>query len=308
METASLRTGDRAEPKRSDNLIFDFGINSCEDTDFYLKKGFRVVGIEANPAACRDAERRYAKEIATGQLTVLNRAISQSSAPLTFYLCTTQPAHSTASSNLRGFWSARGENFEEIEVTGVTASELIACYGVPYYAKIDIEGFDLLCVQAFGGYAEKPRYLSAEIDFYRSDELINRLEDMGYRRFALVGQCTVPKQTPPLNVREGRYVNYEFTVGCSGLFGKELPVEWADRRGTEQRIRRVIWQYRWLGMLARFAKIGAPRAIVDAAGRQLPLALDWYDLHAELTADGPSDRGSRRARSSAADHFSNGTT
>lgn len=288
MKTAALHAGNRTKPKRSDDLIFDFGINACEDTDFYLKKGFRVVGIEANPVACRNAERRYAKEIATGQLTILNRAISQSSAPMVFYLCTTDPARSTASDRLREFWTARGENFNEIEVTGMIPGDLITEYGVPYYAKIDIEGSDLLCVQAFGGYAEKPRYLSAEVDFYRSDELISRLEAMGYGRFALVGQRTVPNQTPPPHAREGQYVSHEFTEGCSGLFGRELPVEWADRHGIEGRIRRVIWQYRWSGMLERFAKFGAPRPIVAAARRQLPLAWDWYDLHAKLEAE-PSD-------------------
>jgi hypothetical protein len=42
-----------------DNLIFDIGMNVCEDTDFYLEKGFRVVAVEANPAACRNAAEKY---------------------------------------------------------------------------------------------------------------------------------------------------------------------------------------------------------------------------------------------------------
>jgi len=31
------------------NLIFDVGMHKGEDTDFYIKKGFDVIGFEANP-------------------------------------------------------------------------------------------------------------------------------------------------------------------------------------------------------------------------------------------------------------------
>ena len=33
----------------SNNLIFDVGLHTGQDTAFYLKKGFRVIAIEANP-------------------------------------------------------------------------------------------------------------------------------------------------------------------------------------------------------------------------------------------------------------------
>ncbi|HLI20041.1 MAG TPA: hypothetical protein VKV32_02915 [Stellaceae bacterium] len=96
-----------AGPRRSDDLIFDFGMHFCEDTEFYLKKGFRVVAVEANPAACRDAERRNAQAIASGQLTVVNRAISRSNEPLRFYVNTAEPARSTASEHLCKFCRSR---------------------------------------------------------------------------------------------------------------------------------------------------------------------------------------------------------
>ena len=31
------------------DLIFDVGCNNGDDTDFYLRKGFRVVAIDADP-------------------------------------------------------------------------------------------------------------------------------------------------------------------------------------------------------------------------------------------------------------------
>lgn len=32
--------------KHQDDLIFDIGMNNGDDTDFYLKKGFRVISIK----------------------------------------------------------------------------------------------------------------------------------------------------------------------------------------------------------------------------------------------------------------------
>lgn len=269
--------------QRSDDLIFDVGMNVCEDTDYYLKKGFRVVAIDANPAVCRDAERRYAGAIAAGQLTIVNRAITRSKASQPFFVCTNNSAWSTTLSRLRNFWAARGAQFEEIDVPALTPSELVAQYGVPYYAKIDIEGCDLLCLDAFEASATKPRYLSIEVDFYAADELLDRLGVMGYSRFALLGQMTVPAQRPPRPAREGCYVDYTFEIGSSGLFGRELGADWLNLPAMRRALRRVIRQYRLSGAVHKCANLGLPHPLLDRARRKyLPLAEDWYDLHAAL--------------------------
>ncbi len=31
------------------DLVFDIGVNNGEDTAYYLRRGFRVVGVDANP-------------------------------------------------------------------------------------------------------------------------------------------------------------------------------------------------------------------------------------------------------------------
>ena len=33
----------------NNNLIFDFGFHNGDDSDFYLRKGYNIVAIEANP-------------------------------------------------------------------------------------------------------------------------------------------------------------------------------------------------------------------------------------------------------------------
>jgi 16S rRNA A1518/A1519 N6-dimethyltransferase RsmA/KsgA/DIM1 with predicted DNA glycosylase/AP lyase activity len=59
------------------DLIFDVGMHLGEDTEFYLKKGFRVVAIEADPLHCSRVAERFAREVAKRQLVILNVAITK---------------------------------------------------------------------------------------------------------------------------------------------------------------------------------------------------------------------------------------
>jgi FkbM family methyltransferase len=263
------------------DLIFDIGMNVGEDTDFYLKKGFRVVAVEANPAVCRDAAEKYRDAVATKQLTIVNRAISSSRDPVMLYVCGSNSAWSTASPRLRDIWGASGAHFQRVEVPGILARDLIAAYGVPYYMKIDIEGSDMLCLDALTDGGPLPPYLSLEVDFYRRHELLQRLAATGYRRFALIGQTRVVEQQPPWPAREGRYVDYHFRIGSTGLFGDEMPEMWRGDAAIRRRCEQIVRQYRAAGALRKLGAIGLTSAKIErATNRYLPLATDWYDLHA----------------------------
>ena len=62
------------------NLVYDVGLHKGEDTEFYLRKGFRVVGIEANPTLVVAAKIRFQDEIAKGQLKLIDGAVGPASA------------------------------------------------------------------------------------------------------------------------------------------------------------------------------------------------------------------------------------
>lgn len=274
---------DATPPPVAHDLIFDIGMNVCEDTDFYIRKGFRVVAVEANPTTCGEAAEKYREAIEAGRLTILNRAISSTRDPVTLYLCRTNSAWSTTTLRLRDFWRGCGAEFEEIEVPGMLPRDLIADHGTPYYAKIDIEGSDILCLDAFADGARKPRYLSIEVDFYRYRELLARIRELGYRRYALIGQSGVVDQRPPYPAREGRYVNYCFDIGSSGLFGRELPGIWCDNAMIMRSCRHVIRHHQLAGVLNRIGKLGLmPHKMRRTREKFLPLAGDWYDIHAAL--------------------------
>lgn len=55
-------------------------------------------------------------------------------------------------------------------------------YGIPYYAKVDIEGSDRLCLEALLGFADRPRYVSVESDkvsLRALEEEFDLLEQLG---------------------------------------------------------------------------------------------------------------------------------
>ena len=41
------------------DLIYDVGMHHGQDTDYYLKRGYRVIGFEANPDNAAVCRRRY---------------------------------------------------------------------------------------------------------------------------------------------------------------------------------------------------------------------------------------------------------
>ena len=77
-----MESGERA------GIVYDVGLHDGQDTDFYLKKGFKVVAIDANPAVVGAAEKRFGRAVASGRLTLLNLGITQEdrAEPLEFYV------------------------------------------------------------------------------------------------------------------------------------------------------------------------------------------------------------------------------
>ena len=61
-------------PKHND-LIYDVGMHKGEDTEFYLRKGFRVIAFEANPELVDLCRVRLKRFIEQGQLKIVEGAI-----------------------------------------------------------------------------------------------------------------------------------------------------------------------------------------------------------------------------------------
>src|SRR6266571_4096666 len=60
----------------SPKLIYDVGMHCGEDTEYYLSRGCRVVGIEANPELVNQLREKFSAEISRGQLQIIAKAIA----------------------------------------------------------------------------------------------------------------------------------------------------------------------------------------------------------------------------------------
>lgn len=267
------------------DLIFDIGMHTGEDTAFYLKKGFRVVAVEANEALVRRAMERFADEIDAGRLVIHAAAIGETRGTTSFYVNdqkddwgTTCPAFVTRN-------EALGTTHEKLEVPCITFQDVIARHGMPYYAKIDIEGADLLCLRALLDFDERPRFVSIETSLNDFDAVFGELAHLwvlGYRHFKVVNQAlnhTLRCPHPPV---EGLYVDQRFDGYMSGPFGEEAPGAWRDIAHTLERYREIVSDQRSFGAGGRYDR--SPWREIDRwvrrfLHREPP---GWYDVHARL--------------------------
>lgn len=265
------------ENARKERLIYDFGMNVAEDTEYYLKRGFHVIAVEANPAMCAIARERFNAQIKDGSLVIVNKAIGRERGKFNFHVCETRSGLSTASDELRDYWTAQGAIFRTIEVDFIDAGELLLEHGQPYYVKIDIEGHDQICIDQIHDAAVVPTWISLELDLKRARYSLATLKKMGYDRFTLVDQSKVPEHRIASTSTEGHYVDYRFRRGQTGKFGSDLDQPWLNLDQMSARLRTMRWQGRAAkitGMLGRFVPI------VPDAKKMFPSTQTWYDLHA----------------------------
>jgi FkbM family methyltransferase len=266
-----------------ENLVYDAGANCGQDTDFYLKKGFRVVAVEANASLCEKLKSRFSPYLADGTLTIVAAAIAERSGTVTFYESTTKDEWSSTDPEVVQQKERYGAAFRRTEVPALRFEEILSRNGIPHYLKIDIEGSEMLCLDALRNFSLKPSFVSVESggDWDWLHKQFDALQAAGYDRFKIVDQNTVPRQKPPRPAREGQDVDYRFPLGCSGLFGNELPGKWLTRDKALQSCGRIVAQVSQAERLSRFTG----RELWLRAARKIPIVRDyflstWYDIHA----------------------------
>ena len=212
-----------------EKIIYDIGMHAGRDTEFYLKKGFKVVAIEANPALVEKATIKFKDDISTGRLIIIDKAIAPAGVDtIEFY---TNDKHDDWGTIIPDWNRGQDAGFKSITVQTVPLQTIIQTHGVPYYMKIDIEGADMLCLQALKQMNVVPEYLSIELltpNNYKNKnvdclEILFYLYAMGYRKFKVSDQTALGSIKLPNPAREGNYADFNFSGGfVSGPFGKEL--------------------------------------------------------------------------------------
>jgi FkbM family methyltransferase len=235
-------------------LIMDIGMNDGLDSAFYLRKGFRVVAVEASPLLVEKVRGELAEFIASGQLTIEPVGLGVQEGEFTFYL----NRDNDQWSSFDPVWGTRnGTRYEEMPVTCIRPQALFQKYGIPYYLKIDIEGSDIAVVRALHDFSDRPRFISIEENqtYYFAE-----LWAVGCRGFKLINQRDWASFSCPNPPREGRFVDTSFKGNSSGPFGEETPGEWMSFDA-------VLEKY--------FAEIRSP-------SRGYLAGHDWFDIHGRV--------------------------
>lgn len=229
-------------------LIYDIGANNGDDTDFYLRKGFRVVAIEPNPKHVAFMQRRFVKEIASGDAVIIGKAALDRQGVMSLYV----HDHDDWSTLTKNDRFTEG-NHAVVSVDVVPLADLLRQYGNPYYVKIDIEGPEKEVVESMLGGGFRPRFVSVEIN-PQTPQILARLQGAGYTAFKVIDQALKCRVSQPVLPSEGRFAETTFTGLMSGPFGEEAYGEWVSADLAMAYTREIL------------------------SGR----LRSWYDLHAKL--------------------------
>jgi FkbM family methyltransferase len=258
--------------KAMSKLVFDVGFNIGQDTAFYLSQGHRVIAVEADPTLAEAGRARFAAEVASGQLEIVNVGIAAREGVADFWICEGKPEFN---SFIREIAARDGYRHHKITIPTVPFSAILRRFGTPHFLKVDIEGHDFLCLEALDA-EHMPAYLSVEsecpVDGRASGvedgmRMLRKLRDLGYARFKLIDQADFVSLSrppsvnwmlqrfsedyllkPPLRSVRGTYrlsqrlmskprlerkFRREFPLGCSGAWGEDTPGRWLDASEAE---------------------------------------------------------------------------
>jgi FkbM family methyltransferase len=219
----------------NDKLIFDIGFHRGEDAALYLREGYTVVAVEANPLLVDKGKKSFHAAIKRHQLTLLNIGIGTTSGKQEFWINDDKSEWSSFDKS-RG---CRNNSACHSAIVPTTRLEsLFDEFGIPYYLKIDIEGNDVFCLRDIRCDA-KPRYVSCEachIDW------LEILAEKGYSSFKIINQLDgfepliIEREKSAARVLRNRarwkLLEYlpgqEFPCGSSGPFGKWTKGQWMN--------------------------------------------------------------------------------
>jgi FkbM family methyltransferase len=276
------------------DLIFDIGCNNGDDTDFYLRKGFRVLALDADRKMCDQVSKRFERELSTGQLSVIHGLItSEQSEFAPFYLCNELPDRSTADCYFARTNMAAGFPTTEIRVPVVRMTDVFREYGIPYYVKIDIEGMDIVPLEAISSLtSEKPKYVSVEVahhDLLVAIKQLSTLLQCGYSNFLFFNQVLRRHVRAPTFPKEGRYAQFYPEQMTTGLFGRELSGKWLDKYSATARLSEICRLNALFRDDPRYCKEGDlffrtwRNRIHSRIRRHLMNdPIGWFDMHATM--------------------------
>lgn len=277
-------------------VIYDVGMHKGEDTDYYLKKGFKVIAFEANPDLVKSCQEKFANQISLGDLIIIEGAIIDSdldtdveNPKIKFYRNKNLSVWGTVDSNWAKRNEKRGTVNEIVEVQKINFKKCLQEYGIPYYLKIDIEGMDVVCLKSLLSFEKKPSYISIEsekISFVALKDEFNLFNKNGYDKFKIINQADISSQKEPIKSKENIYLNFIFKSGATGLFGKDLPNKWISYPSAINRYKLIFVGYNLFGDNGKITNNFIRKSIFKIVSLFTKQSIPgWYDTHAKHNSE-----------------------
>jgi FkbM family methyltransferase len=184
---------------RPGDLIFDVGANHGSKTDIFLRLGARVVAIDPDETNGELLRQRFLNyRVRKKPIVVVEKAVSDNQGIETIWI----DAPGSAKNSLSRKWVETLRRDEgrfdqafvfsgERRVETVTLENLITVYGLPFFIKIDVEGYE---ANVLRGLQRPVRFVSFEVNLpeFRQEgmeciEILDRLATNG--RFNLTPDC-----------------------------------------------------------------------------------------------------------------------
>ncbi|MBN9086764.1 MAG: FkbM family methyltransferase [Reyranella sp.] len=167
------------------DLVFDIGAHVGDRVASFRRLGARVIAVEPQPALHRTLRLLFGRD---ERVTIVRSAVGRAPGAARMRINTANPTISTLSEDFiaasRSATGWQGESWPRaLEVPVTTLDALIATYGQPAFAKLDIEGFE---AEALGGLSQAVAALSFEFTtIQRAVALacLKRCGALGYTEF-----------------------------------------------------------------------------------------------------------------------------
>jgi FkbM family methyltransferase len=172
---------------RRDDLILDIGANVGMKTDVFLRLGARVIAVEPDEINQQILKEKFLRlRLKRKPVVVVGKAVSDEIATETMWVDGPGSALNTLSQKWAEALRTDKTRFSHTQdscdfaqrriVETTTLDQLIAAYGLPFFVKIDVEGYE---VRALRGLKRSVPFLSFEINLpeFKSEglECINLL-------------------------------------------------------------------------------------------------------------------------------------
>jgi FkbM family methyltransferase len=236
-------------------VIVDLGCHKGEDSDYYLRKGFRVIAVDASDELCKIIAERFKDHPNKDDFQIFKYAITEKdNEVIEFY----ENIDNSVWGTIFQDWDHRNKGFgtssikksvSTMRLDTLLQNELQNGESVEY-VKIDIEGADTMALKSFSSLNQKPLFVSIESEKVSWDKLLDEFavfKDLGYTKFKVIDQSKIQDQQCPYPAKEGDYVDYKFEFGSTGLFGDELPGVWLNASEAISAYKKIFFRYKYFG-------------------------------------------------------------